>query len=58
MPETAMLYVEDLPSYRVKLGRQNEKMALKIDTQLKRPDTVKSDLEMVVSSRRTIPGEE
>ncbi|MEE1672764.1 flagellar motor switch protein FliM [Agarivorans aestuarii] len=58
MPETAMLYVEDLPSYRVKLGRQNEKMALKIDTQLKRPDTVKSDLEMVVSSRRSAPGEE
>ncbi|WP_406611011.1 flagellar motor switch protein FliM [Agarivorans sp. JK6] len=58
MPETAMLYVEDLPSYRVKLGRQKEKMALKIDTQLKRPDTVKSDLEMVVSSRRSSPGDE
>ncbi|MGY5449885.1 flagellar motor switch protein FliM [Agarivorans sp. MS3-6] len=52
MPETAMLYVEDLPSYRVKMGQRNERMALKIDTQLKRPDTVKSDLEMVVSSRR------
>ncbi|WP_220720974.1 flagellar motor switch protein FliM [Agarivorans litoreus] len=58
MPETAMLYVEDLPSYRVKLGRKNEKMALKIDTQLKRPDTVKSDLELVVSSRRSSTGEE
>ncbi len=37
---------------------QKEKMALKIDTQLKRPDTVKSDLEMVVSSRRSSPGDE
>jgi flagellar motor switch protein FliM len=59
MPETAMLYVEDLPSYRVKLGKKNEKMALKIDTKLKRPDTVKSDLELVVrNSRRSAKSEE
>ncbi len=59
MPETAMLYVEDLPSYRVKLGKKNEKMALKVDTKLKRPDTVKSDLELVVrNSRRSANSEE
>ncbi|WP_427982211.1 flagellar motor switch protein FliM [Agarivorans sp.] len=59
MPETAMLYVEDLPSFRVKLGKKNEKMALKIDTKLKRPDTVKSDLELVVrNGRRSAKNEE
>ncbi|WP_432453617.1 MULTISPECIES: flagellar motor switch protein FliM [unclassified Agarivorans] len=58
MPETAMLFVEDLPSYRVKIGQSNEKMALKIETQLKRPDTVKSDLELVVSSSRRLTSDD
>ncbi|GDY24200.1 MULTISPECIES: flagellar motor switch protein FliM [unclassified Agarivorans] len=58
MPETAMLFVEDLPSYRVKLGQRNEHMALKVDSVLERPDTVKTDLEMVVSRRQSSADDE
>ncbi|WP_026958089.1 MULTISPECIES: flagellar motor switch protein FliM [Aliagarivorans] len=54
MPENALLFVEDLPSYRVKMGQRNEKLALQVTEQLKRPESVKSDLEMVVSRRGAV----
>ncbi|RKF19487.1 flagellar motor switch protein FliM [Alginatibacterium sediminis] len=51
MPDHALMLIEDLPSYRGKLGKKGDGLALKITEQLKRPETVKSDLEMVVGRR-------
>ncbi|TAA40310.1 flagellar motor switch protein FliM [Corallincola spongiicola] len=47
MPEHATVYVEELPTYRAKLGRSRDNLALKIAEKIKRPESVKSDLEMV-----------
>ncbi|MDV5171116.1 flagellar motor switch protein FliM [Photobacterium rosenbergii] len=44
MPEAATVFVEDLPTYRAKMGKAGENIALKITEKLKRPDMVKSDL--------------
>ncbi|MCD9509184.1 flagellar motor switch protein FliM [Photobacterium phosphoreum] len=44
MPESATIFVEDLPSYRAKMGRSGDNVALKITEKLKRPDMVKTDL--------------
>ncbi|KLV11000.1 MULTISPECIES: flagellar motor switch protein FliM [Photobacterium] len=44
MPEHATVFVEDLPTYRAKMGKSGENIALKITEKLKRPDMVKSDL--------------
>ncbi|MFM2485104.1 flagellar motor switch protein FliM [Celerinatantimonas yamalensis] len=58
MPENALVFVEDLPSYHAKLGRRGENLALKISDKLKRPDSVKSDIEMVVARNRRRTDEE
>lgn len=44
MPEHAIMFVEDLPTYRVKMGRSGEKMAVQISEKIRRPDVVKTDL--------------
>ncbi|GAL06912.1 flagellar motor switch protein FliM [Photobacterium aphoticum] len=44
MPESATVFVEDLPTYRAKMGKSGDNVALKITEKLKRPDMVKSDL--------------
>ncbi|MDO6705186.1 MULTISPECIES: flagellar motor switch protein FliM [unclassified Photobacterium] len=44
LPESATLYVEDLPTYRGKMGKSGDHVAMKITEKLKRPDTVKTDL--------------
>jgi flagellar motor switch protein FliM len=44
MPEYALMYVEDLPSFRVKMGRSGDKAAVRIAEKIKRPDIVKGDL--------------
>lgn len=44
MPEAATVFVEDLPTYRAKMGKSGDNIALKITEKLKRPDMVKSDL--------------
>ncbi len=44
MPESATIFVEDLPTYRAKMGRSGDNVALKITDKLKRPDMVKTDL--------------
>ncbi|MGF1726726.1 flagellar motor switch protein FliM [Photobacterium nomapromontoriensis] len=44
MPESATVFVEDLPTYRAKMGQSGDNIALKIIEKLKRPDMVKSDL--------------
>ncbi|ELR65106.1 Flagellar motor switch protein FliM [Photobacterium marinum] len=44
MPEAATVFVEDLPTYRAKMGQSGDNVALKITEKLKRPDMVKTDL--------------
>lgn len=44
MPEAATVFVEDLPTYRAKMGKSGDNIALKVTEKLKRPDMVKTDL--------------
>ncbi|MGX9417240.1 flagellar motor switch protein FliM [Vibrio sp. RC27] len=44
MPEHALMYIEDLPTFRVKLGRSKDKVAVKVSEKIQRPEVVKSDL--------------
>ncbi|UXI00576.1 flagellar motor switch protein FliM [Photobacterium sp. TY1-4] len=44
MPEAATVFVEDLPTYRAKMGKSGDNVALKITEKLKRPTMVKTDL--------------
>lgn len=44
MPENATMFVEDLPTYRVKMGRSGEKIAVQISEKIQRPHVVKTDL--------------
>ncbi|MGF1749491.1 MULTISPECIES: flagellar motor switch protein FliM [Vibrio] len=44
MPENATMFVEELPTYRVKMGRTGEKIAVQISEKIRRPDVVKTDL--------------
>lgn len=44
MPEHITVLIEDLPTFRAKLGRSRENIALKIEEKIKRPDSVKSEL--------------
>ncbi|GEM74338.1 flagellar motor switch protein FliM [Vibrio sagamiensis] len=44
MPEHATMFIEDLPTYRVKMGRSEDKMAVQISQEIERPHIVKTDL--------------
>ncbi|BBM64119.1 MULTISPECIES: flagellar motor switch protein FliM [Vibrio] len=44
MPEHATMFIEDLPTYRVKMGRSDDKMAVQISQEIERPHVVKTDL--------------
>ncbi|MBD1556050.1 flagellar motor switch protein FliM [Vibrio sp. S9_S30] len=44
MPKNATMFVEELPTYRVKMGRSGDKLAVQVSEKIKRPDVVKSDL--------------
>lgn len=47
MPRDLLVLIEDLPSYRAKLGRTKEKLAIKISEILKRPESMKSDISFI-----------
>ncbi|MFZ3438139.1 flagellar motor switch protein FliM [Vibrio harveyi] len=44
MPEHATMFIEDLPTYRVKMGRSNDKLAVQVSEEIERPHVVKTDL--------------
>ncbi|HDM8145903.1 TPA: flagellar motor switch protein FliM [Vibrio harveyi] len=44
MPEHATMFIEDLPTYRVKMGRSDDKLAVQISEEIERPHVVKTDL--------------
>ncbi|AVI67162.1 flagellar motor switch protein FliM [Shewanella sp. NKUCC05_KAH] len=47
LPEFIMMKIEDLPTYRCKMGRSRDNLALKICEKIPRPETVKSELQLV-----------
>ncbi|BCV66058.1 flagellar motor switch protein FliM [Shewanella carassii] len=47
LPEHIVMKIEDLPTYRCKLGRVRENLALKICDKIPRPETVKTELQLV-----------
>lgn len=44
LPEHITVLIEDLPSFRAKLGRSRDNVALKIESRISRPESVKSEL--------------
>lgn len=56
MPESLLVFVEDLPTFRAKLGRTQDKVAIKIAEKIKRPDSVKSEMTLVTRGGMRIDG--
>lgn len=44
MPEHATMFVEELPTYRVKMGRAGDNLAIQVSEKIQRPNVVKTDL--------------
>ena len=45
MPESLLVFVEGLPSFRAKMGRSSKNnVALKITERIKRPESVKNEM--------------
>ncbi|WP_229610346.1 flagellar motor switch protein FliM [Vibrio parahaemolyticus] len=44
MPEHATMFIEDLPTYRVRMGRSEDKLAVQVSQEIERPHVVKTDL--------------
>ncbi|WP_111976685.1 flagellar motor switch protein FliM [Algibacillus agarilyticus] len=57
MPEHLTVFVEELPTYRAKMGRSHENLAVQISEKIKRPASVKSELQMVTRAGRRIDAE-
>ncbi len=47
MPDACTVYIEDLPTFRGKMGQANDNLAIKITEQLKRPEVMKSDIKLL-----------
>ena len=56
MPESLLVFVEDLPTFRAKLGRTRDKVAIKIAEKIKRPDSVKNEMTLVTRGGMRIDG--
>lgn len=54
MPEHITVLVEELPTFRAKLGRSRENLALKISDKIPRPTSVKSELQLLTRGGRVI----
>ncbi len=57
MPEHITVLVEDLPTFRAKLGRSRENIALKIASKIKRPAPVKSKLTVLTKGGKRLDNE-
>jgi len=56
MPESLLVFVEDLPTFRAKLGRTQDKVAIKIAEKIKRPDSAKNEITLVTRGGMRIDG--
>ncbi|MFA3790591.1 flagellar motor switch protein FliM [Aliiglaciecola sp. SL4] len=54
MPETITVLIEDLPTFRAKLGRSRDNIAVKITEKIPRPTSVKSELQLLTKGGRRI----
>ncbi|NMH59621.1 flagellar motor switch protein FliM [Alteromonas ponticola] len=54
MPEFITVLIEDLPTFRAKLGRSRDNLALKITDKIPRPTSVKSELQLLTRGGRVI----
>mgnify|MGYP000589676203 CR=1 FL=1 len=54
MPEHITVLIEDLPTFRAKLGRSRENIALKIEEKIKRPESVKSELTILTKGGKRL----
>ncbi len=54
MPEHITVLIEDLPTFRAKLGRSRDNLALKITDKIPRPTSVKSELQLLTKGGRRI----
>ncbi|MDU0112841.1 flagellar motor switch protein FliM [Psychrosphaera aquimarina] len=54
MPEHITVYVEDLPTYRAKLGRCRDNVAIQISEKIKRPESAKSEMNVLTKGGRRL----
>ena len=54
MPEHITVLIEDLPTFRAKLGRSRENVAIKIVEKIKRPESVKSELTILTKGGKRL----
>ncbi|MCC2615152.1 flagellar motor switch protein FliM [Aestuariibacter halophilus] len=54
MPEHITVLIEELPTFRAKLGRSRDNVALKITDKIPRPTSVKSELQLLTKGGRRI----
>ena len=54
MPEHITVLIEDLPTFRAKLGRSRDNIALKIESKIKRPESVKSELTILTKGGKRL----
>ncbi len=54
MPDHITVLVEDLPTFRAKLGKSNDNVALQIQEKISRPESVKSELNVLTKGGKLI----
>jgi flagellar motor switch protein FliM len=54
MPEHITVLIETLPSFRAKLGQSRNNLALKIESKIKRPESVKSELTVLTKGGKRL----
>lgn len=54
LPEHIVILVEGLPTFRSKMGRSREHIALQVTEKIKRPTSVKSELQLLTKNGRRI----
>jgi len=54
MPNHITVLIEDLPTFRAKLGRSRDKIALKIEEKIRRPESVKSELTILTKGGKRL----
>jgi flagellar motor switch protein FliM len=54
MPEHITVFIEDLPTYRAKLGRCRDNIAIQISEKIKRPESAKSEMNVLTKGGRRL----
>ncbi|WP_448213093.1 flagellar motor switch protein FliM [Colwellia sp. MEBiC06753] len=54
IPEHVTVLIEELPTFRAKLGRSRENVALQIQEKIKRPESVKSELTILTKGGKRL----